>query len=102
MNVRIHWKHLTRSHVLEEYLERRLRFAIGRFEDRVTAVRVWLEDVNGPRGGIDKRCAIEVDGALGLRRAEVCDADLRVAVDRAARALRGSIARAADARRAYA
>ncbi len=37
-----------------------LASALGRFARRVRTVRVWLEDVNGPRGGVDTRCRIEV------------------------------------------
>src|SRR4029079_14938732 len=32
---------------------------LGRFTERVRAIRIWLEDVNGPRGGEDIRCRIE-------------------------------------------
>jgi ribosome-associated translation inhibitor RaiA len=45
---------------LRDHADRRLRFALGRFGDRIDRVTVRLEDVNGPRGGIDKRCRIEV------------------------------------------
>jgi putative sigma-54 modulation protein len=30
--------------------------AVGRFADRVSEVFVWIEDTNGPRGGLDTRC----------------------------------------------
>ena len=43
---------------LKSYLERRLLFALGRFGRRVTAVRIWISDVNGPKGGTDKKCTI--------------------------------------------
>lgn len=33
---------------------------LGRFTQRVRSIRIWLEDVNGPRGGEDTRCRIEV------------------------------------------
>lgn len=45
---------------LKEHLERRLQFALNRFADRIAGVTVRISDVNGPRGGIDKRCAIVV------------------------------------------
>jgi putative sigma-54 modulation protein len=45
---------------LTEHIERRLRFALGRFAERIRHLTVHLSDVNGPRGGIDKRCRIEV------------------------------------------
>jgi hypothetical protein len=41
-------------------IRRMLASALGRFTRRVRAVRVWLEDVNGPRGGVDTRCRINV------------------------------------------
>jgi len=45
---------------LAEFIERRLRFALGRFPGRIDRVTVRLSDVNGPRGGVDKRCRVTV------------------------------------------
>lgn len=45
---------------LLEHIERRLRFALRRFADHVGEVQIQLADVNGPRGGVDKRCRITV------------------------------------------
>jgi ribosome-associated translation inhibitor RaiA len=42
------------------HIERRLRFALGRFAARIERMTVHLSDINGPRGGIDKRCRIAV------------------------------------------
>ncbi len=38
----------------------RLRFSLGRLTWLVPRARVLLSDVNGPRGGIDKRCQLEI------------------------------------------
>lgn len=48
-----------------ELAERRVRFAIRRLSWLVPRARVQLSDVNGPRGGVDKRCRVELrtDGA---------------------------------------
>jgi putative sigma-54 modulation protein len=46
--------------VLKGHIERRLRFALGRFAARIHRSTVRLTDVNGPRGGLDKRCRIAV------------------------------------------
>jgi putative sigma-54 modulation protein len=40
-------------------IRRILASTLGRFTKRVRAIRIWLEDVNGPRGGKDIRCRIE-------------------------------------------
>jgi ribosome-associated translation inhibitor RaiA len=66
-------------------LDRRLDFARGRFERRIAKVTVYLAELNGPRGGVDKSCRIVVR----VRRSgevvvEDRDADLYVLIDRAA------------------
>jgi len=44
--------------------ERRLRFAMRRLRGQVLQAQVKLVDLNGPRGGIDQRCQIQltIDG----------------------------------------
>lgn len=46
-------------------VERRVRFVLRRISWRVPRAEVQFSDVNGPRGGFDKRCQIELrsDGA---------------------------------------
>jgi putative sigma-54 modulation protein len=43
---------------LRTYAERRLAFTLRQFENRARRVWIRLGDTNGPRGGIDSRCAI--------------------------------------------
>lgn len=84
MNVHVSGKGLAVDDGLREQAERRVLFGLGRFAPRVGKVRVRLEDVNGPRGGEDIRCQVDVrllDG--GRLLAEDLDADVRNAVDRA-------------------
>lgn len=45
---------------LRTFTERRLRRALRPFADRIQSVAVYLRDVNGPRGGIDKRIRVVV------------------------------------------
>jgi len=68
---------------LPDHIERRLRFALARFGSRVERVIVFLQDRNGPRGGIDKVCRIlaTVQGC-GSVMATVADSDWTAAVDR--------------------
>ena len=43
---------------LRAYAERRLSFALRRFQGYVRHVRVRLTDINGPKHGVDARCAV--------------------------------------------
>ncbi len=42
------------------HIERRTEFALGRVGLHVQQVRIGLEDLNGPRGGIDKCCQVQL------------------------------------------
>ena len=45
---------------LRPLAERRVRLALRRLGWLAPRARVHLSDVNGPRGGIDKRCQVEL------------------------------------------
>ena len=49
------------AETLRQYALRRLSFALRRFGHRVRGLTVRLVDVNGPRRGVDSRCAITTD-----------------------------------------
>ena len=69
---------------LREHVERRLQFALSWIGDEVRTIRVGLFDVNGPRGGNDKRCRIQIPMAGSANVVvEDAEADLYLAIDRA-------------------
>ncbi len=73
--------------------EQRVRFVMRRLSWLVPRARVQLTDVNGPRGGVDKRCQVELKTDLaGTVVITALARDWRTALDqalsRAARALR--------------
>ena len=89
---------------LRDLTERRVRFVLRRLGWLVPRAEVQMSDVNGPRGGIDKRCQVELrtDGAGSVVVASVAS-DWRAALDKAlakaARFLMRALRRGADSRR---
>ena len=70
---------------LRSYVEQRLGTALGWARHHLRKLAVSLSDINGPRGGVDKRCKIQLRLAGG--RDIIIDgveADLYAAIDRAA------------------
>lgn len=85
MKITVKARHLKLSRDLKEYVKRRVRFALDARRDSINRIVVTLSDINGPKGGEDKRCQmlVKLDG-----RGEVIIDDkqdqLYAAIDRAA------------------
>ncbi len=85
MRVEIRARNGRLSRSLEEQLERRLHFALSRFGGRIRRISAFLEDINGPRGGEDQHCKIEVNLVpSGSILAEATDVGVASAFGRAA------------------
>jgi len=77
------------THLRDLSIER-VRFALRRLASLVPRAKVQFSDVNGPRGGVDKRCQVELktDNAGTVVIASLAH-DWRTALDRSlARATR--------------
>jgi putative sigma-54 modulation protein len=87
-------KHI--RHEAAVLLRRRLEFALGRFRSHLREVSGRVNDVNGPRGGVDKSCLItmHLDRSARPIVIEDVDADPMVAIDRAADRAGRTVARA--------
>jgi len=84
MHIQLHTRGVDGGEDFQDYVERRAHFALGRFAPRLRHVMVRVEDENGPRGGVDLRCRVELKLQAGdLVLAEDVDAQCRAAVDRA-------------------
>lgn len=102
MKIAILAKGLELTDALREHVERRLNFALDRAHYHIDKVSVRLSDENGPRGGEDKRCQVQVHLA-GTTPVLVEDTELDLyrAIDRAADRTGHSLARQLGRQRRY-
>jgi ribosome-associated translation inhibitor RaiA len=100
MRVEIKNHNLPMTHILRDCVAHRLEAALRRFSGRVRRVSLNLSDVNGPRGGVDKRARVDVHLEYGAPiRAEGRGRDLLAVVAEVAQRASHSVAREVDRRR---
>lgn len=101
MQIDIQALNLSLSASMRGHIERRLGFALSTHDDHILRVIVRLSDINGPRGGEDKCCQIQVvlphlpDVVIEDTEAEMATAIDRAA-DRAGRTVARRLARHRD------
>jgi ribosome-associated translation inhibitor RaiA len=84
MQIHIQTRDFPLTPALRNHAERRMRFALTCCDDSIQRVVMRLSDINGPRGGADKRCKLQlVLAGLPDIVIEDTEADLYVAIDRA-------------------
>jgi putative sigma-54 modulation protein len=101
MEIEVRASNVAVSEALETHILRRIDSALRRFAPRVARVVVRLVDLNGPKGGLDKRCRITAElcsPAPGMI-VEATDADAYVAVSQAAARLDERVTRVLARRR---
>lgn len=77
LDIRIHTADF--ADLVKNYVERRLRFALGRFGDRVGQISVRIS-----KNGVESKCRISTElRPFGRVAVEECDPDLFAAMDRA-------------------
>lgn len=100
MHIDIQSSGLVLTESLRAYVKRRLQTSIGWAMTRRLAV--WLSDINGPRGGNDKRCKIEVRLNNGKSiLIEDTEPNMYTAIDRAAERADRAVARQLAKRRSF-
>jgi ribosome-associated translation inhibitor RaiA len=99
MQLQIHTHRIKKTDELIEHTDRRFRFALSRFADRIKSVTIRLEDLNGPKGGVDMNCRVNIQV---LRHNEIAldvrDEGILAAIDRAAARAQRTVRRALDRR----
>jgi putative sigma-54 modulation protein len=98
MNVKIRCADFELTEAIRAHAERRLAFAVSRWSDQLSDIQVRLEDINGPRGGDDKICRIQMRlKGHGEHVVEAHDSDLYQAIgiasERAGRKLERALSR---------
>ncbi len=84
MQIEIQSRDFTLTEALEAYIKRRFNFVLSNRYDQIKRIRICLSDINGPRGGIDKRCRIQISlPHLKDIVIEDTESDLYIAIDRA-------------------
>jgi ribosome-associated translation inhibitor RaiA len=94
VKLQLHAKGVRLTDELRRHVERRARFALRRFGERVRHITVRLTDVNGPKGGTDIQCcvlaALSPSGEIVIREMH---SDPFSAVSRACERARHGLAR---------
>ncbi len=84
MQIDIQARQFTLTEALRSHAERRLRFALTCCDEHIQRIAIKLSDINGPRGGADKRCHLQIVlNGLPDVVIEDIEADMYVAIDRA-------------------
>lgn len=99
MHVRLELDAMPASRALAEHASRRLRVALDHLSHRIRSAAVRVTDVNGPRGGVDKRCDVRVELApTGTVLLSQHADDAYGAIDRAATRLKQAVLRELERR----
>lgn len=87
---------------LRDYTQKRVAYALSHSTQHIQRIQVRLMDINGPRGGVDKRCQIEVHlKGLSTVVVEDIEDDLYVAIDRAVERMGRTITRRLSKQRRF-
>jgi ribosomal subunit interface protein len=102
MLINIQTQGLELTEAIRDYTQKRLAYALSHGQQQIQRVQVRLIDVNGPRGGVDKRCQVDVRlKGLSSVVIEDIESDLYVAIDRAAERVGRTLARRLDKHRRF-
>jgi len=101
MEIQILARNIDLTDAQNEFIERRVQYALCRFSTEVRTVQVTISDINGPRGGTDVLCRVKL---VLKKKGEVLagdtDASVEAAIanvaDRAARSLARQLDRQRD------
>jgi ribosome-associated translation inhibitor RaiA len=94
MIVSIRNRHGRKSKALETHTRKRIAFALDRFAERIRSVSLRFEDA--AKGGLDKRCIVEVTGQFTPAVATASGENYFAAANRALHTLERVVSRSID------
>lgn len=100
MKFEVRCVHLDNSEHVDRHARERLSSALGNFAKRIERIDVLLDDLHGPKHGVERRCVVRVviQGASDAQVQHI-DADIYHAIDEAARRLKRTVRRRINRRR---
>ncbi len=60
MQIKIFSRKFSMTEALQNYVKRRLNFSFANKNEQINKIMMRLSDINGPRGGTDKRCHLQI------------------------------------------
>lgn len=63
------------DHQFTDKVSRRVRFVLSRFASSIQSIHVSFSDLNGPKGGIDTRCVVNVNLSTSGEVVAQCEAE---------------------------
>lgn len=60
MNVRVHARGFDITPAIDAHIRKQLSFNLANFASHIVSVDVYMSDVNGPKGGSDKKAVVRV------------------------------------------
>lgn len=94
MRIDVHGRNVPVSESLETFAHDRFQRALSRAGGAVRAVSIDLSDVNGPKGGVDKKCLANIHLApRGRIVVNSTNEDLYKAIANVAHRTRGAVMR---------
>ena len=97
MQIQVNAGDVQSSEAIVNHVTQEVENAMRNLKKRVTRVEVHLRDINGHKGGVDKRCLMEARIAGKKPLAVECDAtDLYVAISEASGKLERAVTRSIE------
>jgi putative sigma-54 modulation protein len=83
MKLDVKSRNIEEDGLLRKSVTEMVEFYFSRFGEEVTHMVVRIDDINGPKGGLDKRCQVSLLGPCGAFHVENLSADVYGSIDSA-------------------